>query len=152
MWLSFKTTFIRFGSSLLVCPYHYTIRLPLFSRSRGITYYHTWRQLIISMDTTGLYPLRRFWMMDRSSLLASRMIILWILMDLKLWLKFLTEWMNEFNGFEGFFHLLIYNFNLPWLSLLDIIELIHIHENYCWLADWLSDYLNITRQQKEGML
>src|ERR1051325_8500243 len=56
----FKTTFIRFESSLLVCPYLQMIRLPLFSRSRGITYYQTWRQLIISMDTTGLYPLCRF--------------------------------------------------------------------------------------------
>src|ERR1043166_5042218 len=56
----FKTTFIRFESSLLVCPYLQMIRLPLFSRSRGITYYQTWGQLIISMDTTGLYPLCRF--------------------------------------------------------------------------------------------
>jgi hypothetical protein len=46
--------------SLLVCPYRHTIRLPLFSRSRGITYYQIWRQLIISMDTTGLYLLCRF--------------------------------------------------------------------------------------------
>ena len=35
----------------------------------------TWRQLIISVDTVGLYLLCRFWMMDRSSLLASRMCI-----------------------------------------------------------------------------
>ena len=31
-----------------------------------------------------------------------------------------TERMNEINWFEGFFHLLIYNFDLSWLSLLDI--------------------------------
>ncbi|HEY6163528.1 MAG TPA: hypothetical protein VIW25_01345, partial [Nitrososphaeraceae archaeon] len=37
----FKTTFNRFESSLLVCPYLHTIRLPLFSRSRGITHYQT---------------------------------------------------------------------------------------------------------------
>ena len=85
----FKTAFNKFQSHLLVCPYRpIIVEYFKFFRIEDIPIIFIWRQLIISMDTTGLYPLRRFWMMDRSSLLASRMTILCIFKDLKLWLKF----------------------------------------------------------------
>jgi len=69
----FKMAFNKFQCHLLVCPYrHIVLEFFKFFRTEDIPIIIIWRQLIISIDTTGLYLLCRFWMMDRSSLLASR--------------------------------------------------------------------------------